>query len=109
MDGVFRVAVQGGLIFKVHDEADIKGGVHERAAFGNGLADGECFYFGDLFGEAVRGGDELLAVGGMAGVFQPDEADVVEFSGGGRFGRGGAAGEEKKGQAKGKQNQRTTR
>ncbi len=92
--GVFRVAVHGGLIVEVHDEADIKGGVHERVAFGDGLTDRERFHFGDLFGEAMRGTDELLAVGGIAGVFQPNEADVVEFSGGSRFGCGGAAREE---------------
>lgn len=96
MNGVFRVAVQGGLIIEVHDEADIKGGVHERAAFGDGLADGECFHFGNLFGKAMRGSDELLAVSGNAGIFQPDEADVVEFTGGGGSGRGGAGREERK-------------
>jgi ribonucleotide monophosphatase NagD (HAD superfamily) len=65
---------------------------HVGTCLGQCLADGEKLHFGDFAGKGVGGLDQLLPIRRVAGLFEPDESNVIDLSGLGGFGRRGAAG-----------------
>jgi hypothetical protein len=94
MDGIFAVTIKRRLVVELHRETDIERGIDELAGRGLRLPDGERLHLGNLARKPVESVDEPLTFGGVAGIFQPDQADVRELPFRRRLGRGGVDREE---------------
>ena len=96
MNRMLVVTFHCRLVRELHHHADIKRIVHIRTLGRKGLPDRKEFYLGNLPRERVRCSHNFLSLFRIAWLFQPDEADVIDFPGGCRLGSRRTAGKKRR-------------
>jgi hypothetical protein len=81
MNRILRITIHRCFVFEPHDKADVERSVSPRTRFRQWLADGEELHFGYLARKRVRRRDEFLPLLLVARLFQPYQADVINFAG----------------------------